>query len=136
MVEWLTHAVAAGLNIQPVGLEYERRRGIRLFTFLDDLESLKAEQRLQWARFDTLKKNGALKDIRGVLENYVAAMTAWDANGLLAVHVAAVYDRIDALSWSNSQDLPHQTRRHALDRRLGRDILAGTSAKLPVTVRG
>jgi hypothetical protein len=51
---------------------------------------------------DTLKKDGALKDIRGVLEDYVAAMTARDANGLLAVHVAAVaavYDRIDALSW-------------------------------------
>jgi hypothetical protein len=28
---------------------------------------------------DTLKKkDGALKDIRGVLEDYVAAMTAWD----------------------------------------------------------
>jgi hypothetical protein len=48
---------------------------------------------------DTLEKDGALKDIRGVLEDYVAAMTAWDANGLLAVHVAAVYDRIDELSW-------------------------------------
>jgi ankyrin repeat protein len=99
MVEWLTQAIAAGLNIQPIGTSYERDRNVTKYNFLDDLESLKTEQRLQWARFDTLKKGGALKDIRRVFENSAAAMTARDANGLLAVHIAGVYDRIDALSW-------------------------------------
>jgi ankyrin repeat protein len=107
MVEWLTKAIDTGLNIQPVGRDLENQRDCDVlqdekmrnrYKAVEELSSLKAEQRLQWARFDKLKKGGPLEDIMEWFENDTTTLTARDVNGLCVVHVAAAYDRIDVLS--------------------------------------
>jgi hypothetical protein len=97
-VKWFTQAVAAGLNIQHVG-KHANRRHVKETNFPLELKSLKVEQRLQWASFDKLKKCELLKDIMEAFDDSATLLTARDANGLNAVHVAAVYNRIDVLSW-------------------------------------
>ena len=60
---------------------------------------LKEEQREIWARFELLKGDYKLSEVKNKVDAGVFDLNARDRGGLHPAHVAAAHDRIDILEW-------------------------------------
>jgi hypothetical protein len=66
--------------------------------FRENLEDLQSFQRKQWDELNSLKF-GTLDDIKHKYELKTIIPSSRDRSGLLPVHLAAAYDRIEVLQW-------------------------------------
>jgi hypothetical protein len=97
---WFDVASNLGLDIQTfLPKDYQSTRPPPAAALADFVSSLKANQLRQWAKFDVIKKGGSLDDIQGTFESRDLELTSRDSEGLLAIHLAAAFDRVDVLEW-------------------------------------
>jgi hypothetical protein len=95
--EWLTLLASRGLDIQSVGLGYERYS--RYESFVQVVHPIQVEQLQSWSRFDVVRKGGSLEAIQESIVSGALSSACYDPNGLKLIHIAAAYDRVDVLEW-------------------------------------